>query len=264
VWTCSEEAQITVPCALVQQSPGGALKAYQASGNAITATLSWQDIIPRTAPVVSWEFWSNSNDECGVKCERQQQFMRDVKAPVMAMMQARVMTFSPHYITLQCGSAASTEYCQKQARVCECVEAVHGTRVCVVCARADCSCALTRAMRVCACFCVFGVQCINKGRYCQMDPDGTLDVRCTRILPAHFHGLVCCAPTFTDAHVQTLLFRRSTRAAAQSGYSGRDVVLENLRSLCVFRALNQSGTPWTWWRCVLRDETCPHGTFVPA
>jgi hypothetical protein len=156
-----------VPCALVQQSPGGALKAYQATGNAITATLSWSDITPRIAPVVSWEFWSNSNDECGVKCARQQAFMRDIKAPVMAMMQARVMTFSPHYITLQCGSAASTEYCMKQ--------------------------------------------CINKGRYCQMDPDGTLDVRLMRAPSC----TACAHVSFADACFHHIPF--SVRRAATAG-----------------------------------------------
>jgi len=31
------------------------------------------------------------------------------------------------------------------------------------------------------------------------------------------------------------------------GYSGRDVVIENLRTLCVFQQANITGEPWKWW-----------------
>ena len=35
--------------------------------------------------------------------------------------------------------------------------------------------------------------------------------------------------------------------AAAAGYQGKDVVVENLRSLCVFNAANATGAPWLWW-----------------
>lgn len=50
-------------------------------------------------------------------------------------------------------------------------------------------------------------QCINVGRYCAPDPDDDLS----------------------------------------SGYSGADVVIDNLRALCVFDVVNKTGTPWLWW-----------------
>ncbi|EIE18502.1 hypothetical protein COCSUDRAFT_49231 [Coccomyxa subellipsoidea C-169] len=50
-------------------------------------------------------------------------------------------------------------------------------------------------------------QCIHNGRYCTPDPDGDL----------------------------------------LAGYSGKDIVQENLRQLCVFKLANESGVPWKWW-----------------
>jgi len=50
-------------------------------------------------------------------------------------------------------------------------------------------------------------QCISNGLYCNTDPDDDLE----------------------------------------RGYQGKDVVVENLRSLCVFNAANATGAPWLWW-----------------
>jgi hypothetical protein len=152
-----EEAQISVPCALLQQSPGAALKAFQSYGTLILGTLSWLDIVPHSAPVVAWEFWSNSNDECGLKCEKQLAFLESMTPTVMPMLQARVMTFTPHYITLQCGPTADADFCAAQAR-----GRRQGCSSDTPVMRADVACA---------------PQCINNGRYCQQDPDGVLEAR---------------------------------------------------------------------------------------
>ncbi|XAR52921.1 hypothetical protein NMG60_11021256 [Bertholletia excelsa] len=65
-------------------------------------------------------------------------------------------------------------------------------------------------------------QCINHGRYCAPDPEQD--------------------------------FSR--------GYEGKDVVLENLRQLCVFKVANESKKPWVWWdyvtdfqiRCPMKEK----------
>ncbi|GAB2292127.1 Vacuolar-sorting receptor 3 [Dionaea muscipula] len=65
-------------------------------------------------------------------------------------------------------------------------------------------------------------QCINHGRYCAPDPEQDFS----------------------------------------SGYNGKDVVLENLRQLCVFRVANESKKPWIWWdyvtdfqiRCPMKEK----------
>ncbi|KAL5988195.1 hypothetical protein ACLOJK_035958 [Asimina triloba] len=61
-------------------------------------------------------------------------------------------------------------------------------------------------------------QCINRGRYCAPDPN----------------------------------------QGSSQGYLGKDVVVENLRQLCVFRAANESDMPWVWWDYVTEFQTrCP-------
>ncbi|VFQ97470.1 unnamed protein product [Cuscuta campestris] len=65
-------------------------------------------------------------------------------------------------------------------------------------------------------------QCINHGRYCAPDPDQDFS----------------------------------------KGYDGKDVVLENLRQLCVHRVANGSGKSWVWWdyvtdfhiRCSMKNK----------
>uniref|UniRef100_A0A7N0TVG5 EGF-like domain-containing protein n=1 Tax=Kalanchoe fedtschenkoi TaxID=63787 RepID=A0A7N0TVG5_KALFE len=65
-------------------------------------------------------------------------------------------------------------------------------------------------------------QCINHGRYCAPDPEQDFS----------------------------------------SGYEGKNVVIENLRQLCVFKVANESSKPWVWWdyvtdfqiRCPMKDK----------
>ena len=46
------------------------------------------------------------------------------------------------------------------------------------------------------------------------------------------------------------------------GYEGKQVVVENLRQLCVHRVANESGRPWAWWdfamdyklRCSMKEK----------
>ncbi|KAI3883724.1 hypothetical protein MKW92_001236 [Papaver armeniacum] len=65
-------------------------------------------------------------------------------------------------------------------------------------------------------------QCINKGRYCTPDPNQDFS----------------------------------------KGYDGKDVVIENLRQLCLFKVANGSGMPWVWWdyvtefgnRCSMKEQ----------
>ncbi|XVE94320.1 hypothetical protein REPUB_Repub01dG0271000 [Reevesia pubescens] len=61
-------------------------------------------------------------------------------------------------------------------------------------------------------------QCINHGRYCAPDPEQDFS----------------------------------------SGYEGKDVVIENLRQLCVFRVTNETNKPWLWWDYVIDFQIrCP-------
>ncbi|XAR72961.1 hypothetical protein NMG60_11019778 [Bertholletia excelsa] len=65
-------------------------------------------------------------------------------------------------------------------------------------------------------------QCINHGRYCAPDPEEDFN----------------------------------------KGYEGKDVVIENLRQLCVFKVANETNKPWVWWdyvtdfqiRCPMKEK----------
>ncbi|XXG40008.1 hypothetical protein AAC387_Pa01g0828 [Persea americana] len=65
-------------------------------------------------------------------------------------------------------------------------------------------------------------QCINHGRYCAPDPE----------------------------------------QGFSRWYDGRDVVVENLRQICLFKVANESGKPWLWWdyvtdfsiRCPMKEK----------
>ena len=153
---------ITVPASFVTRSTGEALKALL-RGGAPYATLDWTDALPRQRQV-AWEFWTNSNDQCGPVCDVQAEFVKQM-APVAAQFDSAGWTsFEPHYLVWTCPAdyRASAE-CQSQ--------------------------------------------CVCGGRYCAPDPDGSI----------------------------------------KEGYSGAQVVEENLRQLCVFQAANASGRPWLWW-----------------
>ena len=60
----------------------------------------------------------------------------------------------------------------------------------------------------------------------------------------------------------------------ESGYDGKDVVMENRRQLCIFRQANETGEPWFWWNFVNKfnedcsmtrttyDAECSERTFI--
>eukprot|EP00887_Chlorella_sp_A99_P001340 scaffold14.g1340.t1 len=164
---------ITVPASFIKRSDGDVLKGLLKSGQQVYVTLDWTDALPKKQQV-SWEFWTNSNDQCGPICDVQKEFIKDF-VPVAKEFDEKGWTrFTPHYIIWICPSPYGTSD--------------------------ECS-----------------AQCIHNGRYCSPDPDGNL----------------------------------------KEGYSGADVVQENLRQLCVFKLANDSGKPWLWWDYVTRfGEQC--------
>ncbi len=88
---------ITVPAVFVTRSTADALKGLLAGGAEARVSLDWTDALPR-ARVVEWEFWTNSNDQCGPTCDVQAEFVRAM-APVAREFGAAGWTrFTPHYI----------------------------------------------------------------------------------------------------------------------------------------------------------------------
>eukprot|EP00252_Welwitschia_mirabilis_P018792 TRINITY_DN41_c0_g1_i1.p1 TRINITY_DN41_c0_g1~~TRINITY_DN41_c0_g1_i1.p1 ORF type:complete len:630 (+),score=114.76 TRINITY_DN41_c0_g1_i1:150-2039(+) len=171
--------KISIPSALIEKSFGDELKAALEKGDEVTIKLDWTESMPHPDERVEYEFWTNSNDECGPRCDEQTRFVRNFKGNAQILEKSRFTQFTPHYITWYCPQAfILTKQCKSQ--------------------------------------------CINNGRYCAPDPD--MDIN--------------------------------------QGYEGKDVVIENLRQLCVFRVADESNRPWIWWdyvtdfhiRCPMKEN----------
>ncbi|GKV26475.1 hypothetical protein SLEP1_g35766 [Rubroshorea leprosula] len=170
---------ITIPSALIEKSFGETLKKAINGEDMVNINLDWREAVPHPDDRVEYELWTNSNDECGVKCDMLMEFVKDFKGPAQILEKGGYTQFTPHYITWYCPQAFT----------------------------------LTRQCKS---------QCINHGRYCAPDPEQDFS----------------------------------------SGYNGKDVVIENLRQLCVFRVANESKKPWVWWdyvtdfqiRCPMKEK----------
>ncbi|KAG2570188.1 hypothetical protein PVAP13_7KG072100 [Panicum virgatum] len=143
---------ITIPSALITKSFGDRLKKAIDNGDMINVNLDWREALPHPDERVEYEFWTNSNDECGPKCDNQIDFVKCFKG-----------------VAKQCKS-----------------------------------------------------QCINHGRYCAPDPEQDFS----------------------------------------KGYDGKDVVVQNLRQVCVFKVAKEHKKPWLGWdyvtnfviRCPMKEK----------
>jgi hypothetical protein len=171
---------ISIPSALISKEFGDKLKAVlEEAKELVTMKLDWRESLPHPDERVEYEFWTNSNDECGAKCDAQVEFVRNFKGVAQILERGGYTQFTPHYITWYCPQAFIDS---KQCKA----------------------------------------QCINNGRYCAPDPE----------------------QDFTK------------------GYDGKQVVIENLRQLCVFHVTNSTDgslrQPWKWWDFVTDFQIrCP-------
>ncbi|KAK4437983.1 Vacuolar-sorting receptor 3 [Sesamum alatum] len=163
----------------IDKTFGENLKKAISGGDMVNVNLDWREAVPHPDDRVEYELWTNSNDECGVKCDMLMEFLKDFKGAAQVLEKGGYTQFTPHYITWYCPQAFTIS---KQCKS----------------------------------------QCLNHGRYCAPDPEQDFS----------------------------------------SGYEGKDVVLENLRQLCVFRVANETKKPWIWWdyvtdfqiRCPMKEK----------
>lgn len=170
---------ITIPSALIAKKFGEQLKNSANNGEMLIVNLDWREAVPHPDDRVEYELWTNSNDECGLKCDMLMEFIKSFKGVAQILERGSYSQFTPHYITWYCPQAfILSKQCKSQ--------------------------------------------CINHGRYCAPDPEQDFS----------------------------------------KGYDGKDVVIENLRQLCVFRVANESKKPWVWWdyvtdfhiRCPMKEK----------
>ncbi|TVT96771.1 hypothetical protein EJB05_58012 [Eragrostis curvula] len=170
---------ITIPSALISKRSGDDLRKALENGDMVNVLLDWRESLPHPDERVEYEFWTNSNDECGPKCDMQMNFVRSFRGIAQVLEKRGYTQFTPHYITWYCPEAfVLSKQCKSQ--------------------------------------------CINHGRYCAPDPEQDFS----------------------------------------TGYDGKDVVLQNLIQICVFRVANESRKPWMWWdyvhdfavRCPMKEK----------
>ncbi|KAG6491517.1 hypothetical protein ZIOFF_046449 [Zingiber officinale] len=172
--------KINVPSLLINREFGETLKMALTEGtDRVIVKLDWRESMPHPDERVEYEFWTNSNDECGPRCDEQMSFVKNFKGHAQLLEKGGFAQFTPRYITWRCPEAF------KLSKRCK-------------------------------------SQCINRGRYCAPDPEHDFS----------------------------------------EGYEGKDVVIENLRQLCVHRIGNATGRPWVWWdfvtdyhaRCSMKNK----------
>ncbi|KAG7963785.1 hypothetical protein I3843_09G135000 [Carya illinoinensis] len=171
--------KIEIPSALIEKSFGESLKQGLKKKEDVIVRIDWRESVPHPDERVEYEFWTNSNDECGARCDEQMDFVRNFKGHAQILEKGGYTLFTPHYITWYCPLAF-----------------IHSSQC--------------------------KSQCINHGRYCAPDPEKDFGV----------------------------------------GYQGKDVVLENLRQLCVHRVAKESNRSWVWWdyvtdfhiRCSMKEN----------
>ncbi|XP_052484186.1 vacuolar-sorting receptor 1 isoform X3 [Gossypium raimondii] len=106
---------ITIPSALISKSLGDSLKKAITFGEMVKISLDWTESLPHPDERVEYEFWTNSNDECGPKCDSQMEFVKNFKGAAQVLEQKGYTQFIPHYITWYCPEAfLFSEQCKSQ------------------------------------------------------------------------------------------------------------------------------------------------------
>ncbi|KAJ0695985.1 putative PA domain, EGF-like calcium-binding, complement Clr-like EGF domain-containing protein [Helianthus annuus] len=96
---------ISIPSALISLSLGEAIKKALNKPDMVKVNLDWREALPHPDDRVEYEFWTNSNDECGPKCDSQKQFLKDFKGVAQILEKKGYTQFTPHYITWYCPEA---------------------------------------------------------------------------------------------------------------------------------------------------------------
>lgn len=97
--------KIGIPSALVEKTFGETLKNALKRGEDVVVKLDWSESVPHPDERVEYELWTNSNDECGVRCDEQMKFVKDFKGHAQILERGGYAQFTPHYITWYCPQA---------------------------------------------------------------------------------------------------------------------------------------------------------------
>ncbi|KAJ0241623.1 Vacuolar-sorting receptor 1 [Hirschfeldia incana] len=106
---------ITIPSALIAKSLGDSLKSALSKGDMVNMKLDWTESVPHPDERVEYELWTNSNDQCGKKCDTQIEFLKNFKGAAQILEKGGHTQFTPHYITWYCPEAFTlSKQCKSQ------------------------------------------------------------------------------------------------------------------------------------------------------
>ncbi|KAI4332088.1 hypothetical protein L6164_017025 [Bauhinia variegata] len=98
--------KVTIPSALIEKSFGDSLKeALNSKEEDVLVRIDWRESMPHPDNRVEYEFWTNSNDECGARCDEQMNFVKNFKGHAQILERGGYTLFTPHYITWYCPQA---------------------------------------------------------------------------------------------------------------------------------------------------------------
>ncbi|XP_056859070.1 vacuolar-sorting receptor 7 isoform X1 [Raphanus sativus] len=94
--------KLTIPSVLIEKSFGDSLREGFKKGKDIVLKLDWRESVPHPDQRVEYELWTNSNDECGARCDEQMDFVKNFKGHAQILEKGGFTAFTPHYITWFC------------------------------------------------------------------------------------------------------------------------------------------------------------------
>ncbi|KAL2340140.1 hypothetical protein Fmac_008080 [Flemingia macrophylla] len=94
--------KIVIPSALIEKSFGDMLKEALNNKDEVLLRIDWRESVPHPDNRVEYEFWTNSNDECGARCDEQMNFVKNFKGHAQILERGGYTLFTPHYITWFC------------------------------------------------------------------------------------------------------------------------------------------------------------------
>ncbi|KAJ4702734.1 Vacuolar-sorting receptor-like protein [Melia azedarach] len=97
--------KIGIPSALIDRPFGDSLKEALKKGEEVVIKIDWRESVPHPDQRVEYEFWTNSNDECGIRCDEQMNFVKSFKGHAQILEKGGYTLFTPHYITWYCPRA---------------------------------------------------------------------------------------------------------------------------------------------------------------
>ncbi|KAH0911134.1 hypothetical protein HID58_034455 [Brassica napus] len=115
--------KLTIPSALIDLSFANTLKQALKKGEEVVLKIDWSESLPHPDERVEYELWTNTNDECGARCDEQMNFVKNFKGHAQILEKGGYSLFTPHYITWFCpkdyvSSNQCKSQCINQGRYC--------------------------------------------------------------------------------------------------------------------------------------------------